>query len=82
MESSTFLLLDSSPPVVGEVYDGPPSGDVDYWTDAHSLTAHWRGFEDPHSSIVEYWWAIGTCDPSCQDIQAFVGTGLKQGQLL
>ena len=78
--SSLGYLLDSSPPDVGRVFDGPPSsdGDVDYWTDSAMLQAHWAGFSDPHSDVVEYLWAIGSC-PSCVDVQPFVTVGLKQG---
>lgn len=78
--SSPGYVLDSSPPDIGVVLDGPPSdaGDVDYWTD-WVLAAHWAGFGDPHSGVVEYWWAIGTC-ATCSDVQAFVSVGLNQGK--
>lgn len=81
--SSLGYLLDSSPPDVGSVFDGPSSshGDVDYWTDSATLHSHWTGFSDPHSDIVEYLWAIGSCS-SCVDVQPFVSVGLEQGTFM
>lgn len=80
--SSLGYTLDSSPPDVGMIFDGPPTadGDVDYWTDG-VLAAHWRGFSDPHTGILEYWWAVGTC-AVCTDVQAFLSVGLNQGMLI
>lgn len=82
--SSSAYTLDSSPPDVGVVYDGPPptSGggrDMDYWTEGGVVEAHWRGFSDPHSGIAEYGWALGTC-PHCTDIQPFISVGANQGK--
>lgn len=61
------------------MYDGPttPSGiqDLDYTTNSTSISAHWSDFFDPHSGIVEYLWAVGTC-PGCSDVQMFVSVGL------
>ena len=77
--SSLPYLLDSSPPEVGVVYDGAtPLSDEDYLTEEGVVRAHWRGFADPHSEIVEYWWAIGTCQ-ACSDIQPLVSVGVRQG---
>lgn len=79
--SSSSYTLDSSPPNIGAVFDGPPApspSDVDYWTDEGLLAAHWRGFNDPHTGIAEYWWAIGTCR-SCTDVQPFISVGRNQG---
>lgn len=77
--SSPGYVLDSSPPEVGVVFDGPPHGDLSYWSDVGVVKAHWRGFNEPHSRIVEYWWAIGSC-PTCTDIQPLISVGLEQGE--
>lgn len=69
---------------MGVVYDGAPPtspegwGDVEYWTEAGVVMAHWRGFSDPHTDIAEYWWAIGTCQ-GCTDVQPFISVGKQQG---
>lgn len=76
--SSLGYILDYSPPDIGVVFDGPPTTDVDYWTDG-VLAAHWSGFSDPHTDVVEYWWAIGTC-ATCTDLQPFVSVGLNTGE--
>ncbi len=84
VSSSPAYTLDSSPPDVGGVFDGPPTPsspggvDVDYWGDGRVLEAHWRGFSDPHTSITEYWWTIGSC-PECTDIQPWLSVGIQQG---
>lgn len=77
---SLGYTLDSSPPDIGVVFDGPPTSpsDVDYWTDG-VLAAHWTGFSDPHTGVAEYWWAIGTC-AACTDLQEFISVGLNQGK--
>lgn len=72
--------MDSTPPIPGSAYDGPPSTtpgiqDLDYTTNYTSLSAHWSDFFDPHSDIGEYLWAVGAC-PGCSDVQAFVSVGL------
>ena len=81
--SSPGYTLDSTPPEVGVVFDGPPlpvaGTDVDYWTGVGMLEAHWAGFTEPHSQVVEYWWAVGTC-AQCADVQPFTSTGLRQGE--
>ena len=72
---------------MGVVFDGLPDTsslsageqDVAYWSDVGVLSAHWRGFSEPHSTLGGYWWAIGRC-PGCTDTQPFISVGLKQGQ--
>ena len=79
--SSQGYILDSSPPEVGVVFDGPPTSphvDIDYWSDMRVVRAHWRGFTDPHTGIADYQWSIGTCQ-ACTDVQPFISTGLLPG---
>ena len=79
VRSSSGYTLDSTAPDVGVVLDGAAGmGDTDYWSDDAVLEAHWLGFSEPHTAIVEYWWAIGTC-ATCSDVQPFVSVGLHQG---
>ena len=65
--TSQQVVVDWSPPVSGQVADGnrteESSGelvDVDYQSNGGALSAHWLGFADPESDIVEYHWCVGT----------------------
>ena len=75
-------LVDASPPIAGYVYDGDPgiklaSGkDKDFQTNTSTLQAFWEGFHDPHSSLIGYWWSIGTC-ASCDDVLPEQYVGLR-----
>ena len=73
--------MDTSPPEVGLVLDGRYGDDVDYLTNRSSYTAHWEGFTDPHSDIMEYAWAVGSCS-GCTDIQTFISVGLMTGTIV
>ncbi|XP_070573612.1 uncharacterized protein [Ptychodera flava] len=75
--SSGGVVVDSSPPEHGMVYDGQSvedDKDLDYQTRLDSLTARWKGFHEPHTDIVGYSWKIGT-SPGYDDIleEEFVG---------
>jgi hypothetical protein len=68
LESSLItqqVVVDSTPPSVGLVVDGNKTSindvteDLDYQTNTQVLSAHWYGFEDRESDIVEYKWCIG-----------------------
>lgn len=84
VSSSLGYTLDVSPPEGGTVYDGPQtqgSGevfDLDYTASLTTLSAHWRGFSDPHTGISEYFWAIGSCT-SCSNVQEFTSVGVATG---
>ena len=78
MKTSIGYVVDTSPPTAGVVLDGTDKDDNDYLTDRTSYTAQWVGFADPHSEIIEYEWAIGSCY-GCTDIQTFVSVGLMTG---
>ena len=77
-------ILDSTPPDVGVVWDGPysmpgESQDLDYWGHTSHLSAHWSPFTDPHSTVVGYRWAIGSCH-GCSNIRPFTPVGLRLGK--
>ena len=78
MKSSFGYMVDTSPPVMGQVFDGGYGEDSDYFQERNSVSAHWVGFNDPHSNILEYEWAIGTCT-GCTDVQGFISVGIQTG---
>ena len=52
--------VDRTPPIAGEVYDGPtPSDDLQYQDDTTSLCVSWAGFSDPDSGLGRIEWVIG-----------------------
>ena len=67
------------------MYDGPQiegSGeifDLDHTTSLTTLSAHWRGFSDPHTGISEYFWSIGSC-AGCSNVQGFTSVGVATGR--
>ncbi|XP_022105050.1 uncharacterized protein LOC110986986 isoform X2 [Acanthaster planci] len=67
------FTVDASPPLAGHVFDRNPAHasanhrDQDFQEDRTVLRAAWKGFHDPHSSIVGYSWRIGLC-PGCSDV--------------
>jgi hypothetical protein len=68
------------------VYDGPPGKDgtcidVDYKENHSTLNAHWKGFHDPHSTMVEYFVNIGSCK-DCEDVLVKQSVGIKTGKEL
>eukprot|EP00058_Branchiostoma_floridae_P007081 XP_002592569.1 hypothetical protein BRAFLDRAFT_118907 [Branchiostoma floridae] len=80
MATSWAVVVETSPPEAGNVYDGPTSGtvnDIDYQDDVTTIHAHWDGFYDPHSAIVSYTWSVGVC-AGCSDILAPQNVGLLQ----
>ncbi|XP_078378028.1 uncharacterized protein LOC144661203 isoform X1 [Oculina patagonica] len=57
--TSDGVIVDTSPPLPAEIYDGSTAGiDLEYakWSDTFS--ANWNSFHDPHSPISRYMWAI------------------------
>ncbi|XP_067682774.1 uncharacterized protein [Haliotis asinina] len=67
MVISRPMVVDTSPPTSGHVFDGThpltTSGmkDRDYVTSIEEMGARWEGFSDPHSSIAYYRIKVGTC---------------------
>ncbi|XP_053398434.1 uncharacterized protein LOC128556766 [Mercenaria mercenaria] len=79
--SSWAFIVEATPPVPGKVYDGPPGMDgscvdVDYIENNSTLKAHWKGFHDPHSTMVEYFVNIGSCK-DCEDVLVKQSVGIK-----
>ena len=76
--------MEASPPTAGHVYDGDVSQssvqkDLDFQTHLDYLSAYWEGFNDPHSTIKEYYISIGTC-PHCQDLLQHQTIGIVYGK--
>lgn len=71
--SSWAIVVDTTPPVAGQVHDD------DFQADVTSLFVKWNGFEEVHSTIREYFVSAGTC-PFCDNIQAEQPVGITQGQ--
>ncbi|XP_066300263.1 uncharacterized protein [Branchiostoma lanceolatum] len=70
MATSSAVVVETSPPTIGNVYDGGRdnvANDIDYQPDVTSVHAHWDGFHDPHTAIISYSWSVGTC-PKCSNI--------------
>ncbi|XP_070204336.1 uncharacterized protein [Littorina saxatilis] len=65
------ILLDSSPPVAGEVLDGDKLGHNTCCTaNATALCVQWRDFEDPQSHIHSYLWGVGRT-PGADNVVSF-----------
>ena len=68
--TSQQIVVDWTPPVVGNVMDGNKTVvldgghiwpvDVDYQSQTRILSALWSGFYDPESDVKQYHWCIGT----------------------
>ena len=65
--TSQQVVVDWSPPVAGQVMDGNKISleshefvDIDYQGERGVLSAHWYGFKDRESDVIEYHWCIGT----------------------
>ncbi|XP_046557202.1 uncharacterized protein LOC124266452 [Haliotis rubra] len=72
LSSSRPLVVDTTPPSTGHVYDGVQSAashddkDKDYITSASEMGAYWEAFDEPHSSVAMYKVKVGTCK-GCDD---------------
>lgn len=54
------LLIDSTPPICGEVGDGARwFNDIRYQKSASEICANWDGFSDPHSGLESYTVSFG-----------------------
>ena len=82
--TSLAYTIDSSPPSPGLVYDGLPLGgrinDLDYKSDLSMLSSHWAGFTDPHTTVLEYFVAIGT-ESGGEDVQEKISVGMATCEL-
>ena len=78
------LVVDTSPPIAGHVYDGrrkdgqPGRLDADFQTDVSYIASYWKGFYDPHSTIKAYYTSLGSC-AECEDIMVNQDVGITQG---
>ncbi|XP_015767122.1 PREDICTED: uncharacterized protein LOC107345883, partial [Acropora digitifera] len=80
--TSQQVVVDWTPPLSGKVVDGNISSsdsgefvDADYQSERGVISAHWTGFEDSESSVVEYHWCIGTDQGDC-DVKEMTNAGL------
>ena len=65
--TSQQVVVDWTPPESGDVVDGNLTSsisqeyvDIDYQREKGVLSAHWSGFQDAESGVVEYHWCVGT----------------------
>ncbi len=67
------------------VYDGPyitdDVSDINYTNDLTRLQSHWSGFSDPHTTVVEYFVAVGTT-PGGTDVQYTITMGTATSKFL
>ena len=74
-EASSGVLVDTTPPVPGDVTDGRRGEDREGQTDGSSLRATWKNFTEQETRIAGYKLAFGTA-PGSSDIQDFTDVGL------
>jgi hypothetical protein len=73
--SSNGVTIDTTPPVVGAVNDGP-GADISQQSSATTISANWTAWSDAQSGVTGYEWAIGTSAGGV-DIQAYTSVGLS-----
>ncbi|XP_022103294.1 uncharacterized protein LOC110986022 [Acanthaster planci] len=62
------ILVDDSPPIAGDLFDGPYAGqDLVFTKDRNKICANWYNWYDPESGIFSYLWAVGT-QPSLSNV--------------
>jgi hypothetical protein len=83
ISTSAGYVVDTLPPSPGYVFDGSKPNefnvfgrDVDYGSSLTQVSAHWGGFSDYGTGIVEYQWTIESC-PKCKDIITWHSVGLQ-----
>ena len=65
---SLLFTVDTTPPEVGAVFDGPPGGgDLDFQLSL-TTSAYWAGFFDPETDVSFYQYQFGT---QCQNGSTF-----------
>jgi hypothetical protein len=57
--ASIPILVDRTKPTVGIVEDGDSSEDIACQRSCTTVSAHWQGFLDEESDIINYEWAVG-----------------------
>ncbi|KAI8514390.1 hypothetical protein Bbelb_087140 [Branchiostoma belcheri] len=55
------ILVDTTPPLAGDVYDGKSHGrQVNFQSSQSEICANWENFRDPDTGIADYLWGVGT----------------------
>lgn len=72
--SSNGVLIDTTPPTAGYVYEGRGQ-DIDCMWINESLHVHWSHFHDEQSGIVNYEFAVGS-KPDSNELLPFMSVGL------
>ena len=72
---SDGVLIDFTPPVPGEVYDGINFEDIDYQTTSTVVSASWTAFVDEESGIDFYTWQVKLVEPISQQYIAETEAG-------
>lgn len=68
MATSNGVLVDSTPPVGGEVRDGRTLADIDFQAGDTYIYANWDEFQDVESDVTRYIWCAGTRKGTCDII--------------
>ncbi|KAJ7389370.1 hypothetical protein OS493_032227, partial [Desmophyllum pertusum] len=75
--TSDGVVVDTSPPAAGKIYDGNQVGvDLKYAKWTNTFSANWERFTDPHSPISKYTWAVHRLGAGL--ITSFESTALNQ----
>uniref|UniRef100_A0A1I8J5S5 GPS domain-containing protein n=1 Tax=Macrostomum lignano TaxID=282301 RepID=A0A1I8J5S5_9PLAT len=81
--SSSGILCDLTYPIVGEIVDGLASdfSDLEYSSNAASVSAQWKGFSDPESDIKEFVVTVQKFNPGLGEwVSAKTGRMLQPNQ--
>ncbi|KAI8486030.1 hypothetical protein Bbelb_361300, partial [Branchiostoma belcheri] len=55
------VLVDTSPPIAGVLYDGSVHGhDLNFTSDPNTICANWKDFHDEESGLSHYLWGVGS----------------------
>lgn len=70
--SSDGVIVDFSPPSLGQVFMGARSrGSLAWLPEIDTIDAHWEGFDDAESGIASVQWAIGDCEGGATSVMDF-----------
>ncbi|CAH1268735.1 Hypp3967 [Branchiostoma lanceolatum] len=62
------VLVDTSPPIAGILYDGSLYGhDLNFTSDPNTICANWKDFHDEESGLSHYEWGVGS-EPGTDDV--------------
>ncbi|XP_022102001.1 uncharacterized protein LOC110985344 [Acanthaster planci] len=72
------ILVDDSPPIAGDLFDGPYAGrDLVFTKDRNEICANWYNWYDPESGISSYLWAVGT-QPSLSNVVDYIKVSRRE----